>query len=391
MDRRTVLAVFLSITVYYGWMVFYGPELPLEEPSVLEEGLIDAAEEELVPAEEPTPEPEPIPVTPLEERAFQPCTAVSMLSSHGGGIQALSLTNHQQPLTVQPIYSWVWSKVTGTAEGPWKPYGDEPGPVQLQSEGGTAFYVGSGEPGEAPVAMTFMSVDDERVLLKGQVAPGVTVERRYQVESVEPCLVNIDTTWRNEGSQAYQKDRFIGIEDVVDPASGGMMARYTSLRRPLAHAGDGLVVAELGESESVQEVEGDPVWMGLADRDFGMLATIRSASAGELRFHGDQETNVTSVVYQMKGALEPGQTDSVSMQAYIGPLQLEQISMVESSFGDVVDLGWFAIFAYPLLWLLKGWYSLLGSWGLAIIGLTMVVKGLFYPLTNTAFLSLIHI
>ena len=44
MDRRTVLAVFLSITVYYGWMVFYGPELPLEDPSVLEEGLVDPDE-----------------------------------------------------------------------------------------------------------------------------------------------------------------------------------------------------------------------------------------------------------------------------------------------------------------------------------------------------------
>lgn len=387
MDRRTVLAVFLSITVYYGWMVFYGPELPVDELSVLEEGLIDPSTEKVALAEEPAPEPDPIPDAPLEERAFQPCTATAVLSSHGGGFEGLTLTDHLQPLTVQPIYSWMWAKVTGEAEGPWKPYGDEPGPVQLQSEGGSAFYVGSGDVDGKPVAMTFVSNTPERARLKGQVAPGVTVERSYQVESVEPCLIQIDTVWRNEGSRAHQEERFVAIKDVMDPASGGMMARYTSLRRPLAHAGDGLVIPELDESEPVQQVEGDPVWMGVADRYFGVLAMIQSSSSGDIQFHGDLETSETSVVYRKTGILEPGQTESVSMRAYIGPLQLETISIVESSFGDVVDLGWFAIFAYPLLWLLKACYSLLGSWGLAIIGLTMVVKGLFYPLTNTAFRS----
>ena len=33
MDRRTVLAVFLSISVYYGWMVLYVPSFRLRETS----------------------------------------------------------------------------------------------------------------------------------------------------------------------------------------------------------------------------------------------------------------------------------------------------------------------------------------------------------------------
>ena len=388
MDRRTVLAVFLSISVYYGWMVLYGPELPeLGEGSVLEDGWVVENEE---PPSEETSSPsftEVLEETPEEQRSWSPCTARSLLSTRGGSMQDLTLTDHHAPLTVEPIYMWLWSKVSGTSEGPWKPYGEEPGPVQLQSEAGSAFIIGSGEGPGARVPMRFVSSDDRQVKLEGQLAPGVRVERRYRIESEQPCRVLVDTVWRNEGSAPYAVDRWVSIEDEVDLEGGGMMARYTSLRRPIAHVGNGLEVPSNDESEPIEVLEGTPVWMGMADRYFGILGAIKTTGEGEVSFQSEPESTLSSVVYRVVGSLEPGETETLVLETYIGPLQLETVSGIESAFGDVVDLGWFAIFAYPLLWLLKGCYSVLGSWGLAIIGLTMVVKALFYPLTNTAFRS----
>jgi YidC/Oxa1 family membrane protein insertase len=42
--------------------------------------------------------------------------------------------------------------------------------------------------------------------------------------------------------------------------------------------------------------------------------------------------------------------------------------------GDAVDLGWFAVLARPMLFLLKMFHGWIGNWGIAIILLTILVK-----------------
>jgi YidC/Oxa1 family membrane protein insertase len=41
---------------------------------------------------------------------------------------------------------------------------------------------------------------------------------------------------------------------------------------------------------------------------------------------------------------------------------------------SVIDLGWFAFIARPMLWLLNWFYNVFGNWGVAIILLTVLVK-----------------
>jgi YidC/Oxa1 family membrane protein insertase len=52
-----------------------------------------------------------------------------------------------------------------------------------------------------------------------------------------------------------------------------------------------------------------------------------------------------------------------------------------------VDLGWFSFLALPLLWLLRALHAIVGNWGVAIIGLTLVVKAAMLPLSKASFES----
>jgi YidC/Oxa1 family membrane protein insertase len=52
-----------------------------------------------------------------------------------------------------------------------------------------------------------------------------------------------------------------------------------------------------------------------------------------------------------------------------------------------VDLGWFSFLALPLLWLLRALHAIFGNWGVAIIGLTLVVKAVMLPLSKASFQS----
>jgi YidC/Oxa1 family membrane protein insertase len=80
--------------------------------------------------------------------------------------------------------------------------------------------------------------------------------------------------------------------------------------------------------------------------------------------------------------LSAGQGDRVQtgLVAYLGPKYLERLEAIGSTvdvapgFDKAVDLGFWGFIAGPLLWLLERFYSAVGSWGIAIILLTMVVK-----------------
>lgn len=82
----------------------------------------------------------------------------------------------------------------------------------------------------------------------------------------------------------------------------------------------------------------------------------------------------------------PG-TSSITreMIAYLGPKNYYQLSDAdaladkegwETEFKHTIDLGWFAFIGRPLMWLLFKFQSVVINWGLAIMLLTVLVKGL---------------
>ena len=54
----------------------------------------------------------------------------------------------------------------------------------------------------------------------------------------------------------------------------------------------------------------------------------------------------------------------------------------------MVDYGWLTIIAQPMFWLLQWLHGVLGNWGLAIIALTVIIKGVFFPLSAASYRSM---
>jgi YidC/Oxa1 family membrane protein insertase len=58
------------------------------------------------------------------------------------------------------------------------------------------------------------------------------------------------------------------------------------------------------------------------------------------------------------------------------------------NFGKAVDWGWFEWFVKPMLWLLRTLYEFLGNFGVAIIALTVIIRGLLFPIAQKQFASM---
>ncbi|MBS3803655.1 MAG: membrane protein insertase YidC [Oleiphilaceae bacterium] len=86
--------------------------------------------------------------------------------------------------------------------------------------------------------------------------------------------------------------------------------------------------------------------------------------------------------------VEPGQSGTAEAQAYIGPKIIDRLEEVAPNLDRTVDFGFLFFIAYPLFLVLDWLHGLVANWGVAIILLTVVVKGLFYKLSATSYRSM---
>ena len=77
--------------------------------------------------------------------------------------------------------------------------------------------------------------------------------------------------------------------------------------------------------------------------------------------------------------LQPGKHDFI---LYAGPKEYDRLKQIDVGLEHMIDFGWFAFIAMPLFWVLKYFYSYMGNYGWAIIILTILVRVPFIPILN---------
>jgi YidC/Oxa1 family membrane protein insertase len=83
-----------------------------------------------------------------------------------------------------------------------------------------------------------------------------------------------------------------------------------------------------------------------------------------------------------------GADGNSTISLYAGPQEQDKLEKIAPGLELVVDYGWLTVIAAPLFWVLGAIYKLVGNWGWAIIGLTMLLKGIFFPLSAASYKSM---
>ena len=86
--------------------------------------------------------------------------------------------------------------------------------------------------------------------------------------------------------------------------------------------------------------------------------------------------------------VQSGESKTITSALWTGPKLQEKMGEVANHLDLTVDYGWAWFIAKPLFKLLTLIQSIVGNWGLAIIGVTLVVKAILYPLTKAQYTSM---
>ena len=258
--------------------------------------------------------------------------------------------------------------------------------------GGIAFVGGSTF--ELPVGAVYevVSSSDDTVVYRYRDRSGVEVERTYAVSSDRTWAdFTIKVTNRSDRAHTHQLELGAALEANDAMRSGGGW----SFAPPPDHLEAACHVDGSMERENVNSLDdGEPErfaggveWVGV-DRQYFLSAIVardadRAQASCVLEGRGDV-ARASMVLPPV--ALEPGQSRTHRFTAYMGPKVPEALDHVSPELRRAINYTVLGLNLAPLcnllLWILGFIHDLTGSWGLAIIGLTVLVKAILFPLNQ---------
>ena len=147
---------------------------------------------------------------------------------------------------------------------------------------------------------------------------------------------------------------------------------------------DGKRLTKTPDMDKENVYEGKIEWAGLTNRYYcvAFFPEDREAKMTQREVEDDIYSNTLQLV-------SPGSGKPISFYMYAGPKMVSELKKQNRGFQKVINYGWFDIIAKPIyrvmVWLHD---SVFYNFGWAIIVITVVIKILFFPLTQKSFQSM---
>lgn len=242
----------------------------------------------------------------------------------------------------------------------------------------------------------------------------VTTRKTFSFSSAtrskDNYLVRMEVEFRNNGSASFRDPGgFLALGSAA-PIHGTDYSSYTRLAWCVDGKARGIDVNWFAEqnypligvqkraaqeyySEKLApEKAGGAEWGGVANQFFATIVTPLNFKADEVwgrRFVAGGPQN--KPVYGIEGAiglpgfeLMPGQSKTLSFEIYSGPKLYAVLASMDHDQAEIMNFGLWKLVSQFLLNFMNLLHRFLGNYAAAIVVLTVVIKGVLWPLQNKA-------
>jgi len=233
----------------------------------------------------------------------------------------------------------------------------------------------------------------------------------------------VTLTYTNEKGLTFKRtisvdDKYMfTVKDTVTNSSGAPVTlsnygRITRFYKPEDHSSfylhEGLIgvtgkegLEEIKYSKIEKEKEVTPGkstdgWLGFTDKYWAVALVPPDKqpfqpqfgyydNGGHPRYQSDYLTNQITVA--------SGKSDTLTTRIFAGAKEVSTLNAYEKDlhirrFDLLIDWGYFWLVTKPMFWLIDTLFKFFGNFGLAIIGTTVILKLLFFPLANKSYASM---
>ncbi len=225
----------------------------------------------------------------------------------------------------------------------------------------------------------------KRLVFSWSYPGAIRVEKIY---TFYPDLYSLDLeiVVTNLSEETIKQQALLSWNSYVDPEK--KEDRY-SHEGPISYIKNERVsykTKKLGEKEFGGP---DVSWGGFETKYFIAALIPEQPSLTRFVVSKDHGSTVFSDLEGPKNVIPPGQTGSFRYSLYLGPKEYDQLREQNVGLENSIDFGsWIKWLALPLLKALKWIDIYVHNYGLAIIILTILVKLIFWPLGNMSYRSM---
>ena len=237
---------------------------------------------------------------------------------------------------------------------------------------------------QSPVTLTFdngqglvfrrrIAIDDRYMF---------TVTESVENKTAQPATIHPYAFVKRHGrpESAYYSVLHEGFVGIIGD-SGIQQIKYANIEK---------------EEHASKSFGGTRGWLGLTDKYWAAVVIPDQSKAVEANFSG---SGGAPMIYQAGfvgsegSTIAPGTSGEFATRIFAGAKEVHtldkyQIGLGIEKFDLLIDWGWFYFITKPMFRLLHFIYNFVGNFGVAILIITVLVKGLFFPLANRSYMAM---
>ncbi len=229
------------------------------------------------------------------------------------------------------------------------------------------------------------------VELVGQKDDSTMITKRYIFEKTSH-LISVDQVVKNISNETVSWRQYYSLERGDEQSSNAMLYTYTGA----AFYDDEekfskLSFSDIESSNFLRNTSGS--WISMIEHYF-FTAWLPDETTNEPQTIYTRFLNNSSGKSYLIGSvgnyqnLPPGSEIKFRSKLYAGPKNQSEIKDLAPGLDLTVDYGVLTFLAAPLFWVLDKIHYIFGNWGWSIVALTLIIKLLFFRLSETSYKSM---
>ena len=387
-QARLLIAIGISFAVFFIWSMFLAPKPPEQTAEVPQETAQaepeSKAAQPTVPSQSaPAEAPPQTTQTPATQPA-QPAPALQadrkinvetslyriVISERGAAVKSIVLKKYRE---------------TMAEDSPQKEL------IDAQTRGGSAL-LSFKDARDHNIENAIFSVDQNQDLIDAgneprvvkfqhQTESGVIIEKTYRFYP-DSYLIDLNIGVINQGGNPVQGRLALALRNVLGEDAGGY-----------GFAGPSGLINEELEQIKIKDIEESPKsdgkirWVAIEGRYFMTSVIPDEALAGEMLLEYKEQQLQNRLAF-LTNELQPTERQDFKFKIFMGPKSLSLLRALNNDLDRAIDFGWVDFFAKPCLMLMNFIYKYIPNYGIAIIILTLITRGMFWPLAQKSYKSM---
>ena len=223
---------------------------------------------------------------------------------------------------------------------------------------------------------------------------GVKVTKTYHV-SADDYLITLTDTINNQSMTSWQGQQYKQLQRtnpwLNKEPSFNDPSRISFKGAAYFEPEEGLTQLDFADfdEDKINVTVNSKAWISMVQHYFFSSFILLDEKSDIISKHlPNSETPYLIRATSGFSTVTPGTTADIKTQLYIGPKIQEKLPKIAKGLDLTVDYGMFTAISKPLFWVLNHIHNIVQNWGWSIILLTILIKLLFFKLTEKQYNSM---